>query len=575
VNREDRPADGRAVAALVAAYRLGVEERLHRAETERAAALVREGEQAKRRRLFFRLGGAIAAVLVLGIAGTSVGYVQASNAADAERKAKDDAIEQKTKAENRLILIRGTLNSFLNELPTIGHNLPLSEGVRRELMGHAITLVNSIREQSDLNDTYDFGINALTIRAAFEAAARGDHVTARQKVEAARDGFLRIVQSQPKLLDRARNNLAMAITELGRLAHIEKNYDRAAAYFQEALDMRREIAASPAGDLKPTEIDDAVAQSLMYFGLLESARRRFPEATSKLSEAKALSEKHLAAETDPHAREVALQNLVQVHVGFATVAGLQGKPEGLAQHYEIIIKLLTEELQRAPNSAVLRWSLIQQAYELAHRLIAEKKNAKRTAELLQIVQRQQRWFLDTKELVELQDKVGSIHYELGIVTDWLGNHDAAKKHYRRAEQYWSIMVDDLAESGEPSDSDKMIGRKILRMLAQARCGMVGETERFAAELLRLSESKDRPRDLKRNYSAQAAVGYSFCAVTFPPNSPERTAYFDKAMYAMRKSVEYGYKDWDYLATDADFEPLQGLPEFQMSLKEWREKSAKK
>jgi serine/threonine protein kinase len=45
-----RPADGRAVAALVAAYRAGVEARLKQAETQRAEALVREGEQRKRRR---------------------------------------------------------------------------------------------------------------------------------------------------------------------------------------------------------------------------------------------------------------------------------------------------------------------------------------------------------------------------------------------------------------------------------------------------------------------------------------------------------------------------------------------
>ncbi|HEV3386682.1 MAG TPA: serine/threonine-protein kinase, partial [Gemmata sp.] len=57
--------------------------------------------------------GAVAAVLVLGIAGTTFGMVRASNAAEEERVAKN-------KAENRLKLIRSVINQFTNDLPTIG-----------------------------------------------------------------------------------------------------------------------------------------------------------------------------------------------------------------------------------------------------------------------------------------------------------------------------------------------------------------------------------------------------------------------------------------------------------------------
>jgi hypothetical protein len=114
--REDRPADGRAVAEQVAAYRTGVESRLRQAETERAAALVRVDEQRKRRRQLLVWAGIAAAVLLVGIVGTTIGFFQAQNEAadaelaraaekaraDSEEKAKRDAEDARDQAATRL-----------------------------------------------------------------------------------------------------------------------------------------------------------------------------------------------------------------------------------------------------------------------------------------------------------------------------------------------------------------------------------------------------------------------------------------------------------------------------------------
>jgi tetratricopeptide (TPR) repeat protein len=101
----DRPADGSAVAAAVAELRLVAEERARRAELQKAQAEVREAEQRKRRRAVQVAAGVVAAVLLLGIAGTTAGLLRAERAkgealtaktnaetaADQERKARDDA----------------------------------------------------------------------------------------------------------------------------------------------------------------------------------------------------------------------------------------------------------------------------------------------------------------------------------------------------------------------------------------------------------------------------------------------------------------------------------------------------
>src|SRR5262249_2485264 len=96
----ERPADSRAVAAGVAAYRAGGRARLQQAQTERAEALVREAEQRKRRRTVQVAGGLIALVL---LAGLGVSLWQMVRAIDAEGNAKQerDNKEVALRAETR------------------------------------------------------------------------------------------------------------------------------------------------------------------------------------------------------------------------------------------------------------------------------------------------------------------------------------------------------------------------------------------------------------------------------------------------------------------------------------------
>jgi serine/threonine-protein kinase len=77
--REGRPRDAGAVAATVAGYLAGVEERARQAELERAAGEVRAAEQRKRRRVQFALAATL--LVLLGLVGFGLWW-QASAAAD-------------------------------------------------------------------------------------------------------------------------------------------------------------------------------------------------------------------------------------------------------------------------------------------------------------------------------------------------------------------------------------------------------------------------------------------------------------------------------------------------------------
>ena len=98
-DKADRPKDGEEVATAIAAIRAQAEMRARQAETARATAVAREQEQRKRRRALQWATGAIAAVLLAGIIGTSIGLMRANAATDAERSAKEQTQKRLTQIE--------------------------------------------------------------------------------------------------------------------------------------------------------------------------------------------------------------------------------------------------------------------------------------------------------------------------------------------------------------------------------------------------------------------------------------------------------------------------------------------
>lgn len=117
---DERFATGQAVAEAVAGYRSGVENRLRQAESDRAAAEVRAAEQGQKRRLMQIAGGIIAAVLLIGITGTTLGWFEArkqthlakqetiqkelARQGEAARAAAEKLANEQTKKGNGIIL---------------------------------------------------------------------------------------------------------------------------------------------------------------------------------------------------------------------------------------------------------------------------------------------------------------------------------------------------------------------------------------------------------------------------------------------------------------------------------------
>ena len=106
----DRPADAGEVASLVAALRTAADERAKQAELDRvraegelAKAEAEAREQHKRRRAVQGAAGAVAAVLLLGIAGTTFGLIRADNRRVEAENARGEANAKRAEAEREAL----------------------------------------------------------------------------------------------------------------------------------------------------------------------------------------------------------------------------------------------------------------------------------------------------------------------------------------------------------------------------------------------------------------------------------------------------------------------------------------
>jgi serine/threonine-protein kinase len=170
---EERPEDGAAVAAAVTAHLAGVQERLRRAELERAAAQARAAEERKRRRVQLALAAAV--LLVVAAVGGGAWWVQQERAA--RLRVVESALEKS--AELRQQAHWGEAQAVLEQARAVlGDAGPDDLRRRLDVAETELALVKSLdairqRRATIVEGYRDYRTTAQDYAAAFQEAGLG------------------------------------------------------------------------------------------------------------------------------------------------------------------------------------------------------------------------------------------------------------------------------------------------------------------------------------------------------------------------------------------------------------------
>jgi serine/threonine-protein kinase len=220
----DRPADAGAVAEAVRSYLDGVQDKLRRAEVERAEAQVKAREERKRRRLAVALAAAVL-VCVLGAGGTALWYVR-----DRDAKAADLAARQ-AETERAVGLALGKAEQARDQARAVPRATSRDADAALVLWGQAEAAVG----QAEAALATGVADEALRQRAA---SLRQEATQGREEAEQQRGQLAR----EDKLLgdlDAARMARSTATGSSSSYAASEAAYERALAGY--GLDIRPEM----------------------------------------------------------------------------------------------------------------------------------------------------------------------------------------------------------------------------------------------------------------------------------------------------------------------------------------------
>jgi serine/threonine protein kinase len=568
-NAAQRPADGRAVATLVAAYQAGVEARLRQAETERAEALVREAEQRKRRRTVLVAGGVVAVVLLAGLSASLWQMLRAINAegqairnaqqAQDEADAKDVALkaEQQARAdetkarqqaftalrsmtadvverkfaqgavltEDDRAFLRGIIAQF-DAFAKIKGDDAESRAVRAEGRFRAGRMRSTLGELKEAERDYDQALSILTQLAAdFPARSEFRHELANshgiranllgatgrpQEAERDYDQALSILtQLAADFPSRPefRHDLGMSHHNRGTLLHTMGRLKEAEQHYDQALSIRKQLSAHFPS--RP-EFRHVLSMSHHNRGALLRATGRPQEAETDYDQALSI-EKQLAA--DFPSRPEFRQHLAMCHDSRGNLLSDTGRLKEAEQDYDQALSLRKQLVAEFPNQPDLRNDLAGSCVNLALLHLRQGHSATAKGLLLQ----------------------GRPHHVAALKAS--PRHPTYRQFYRT---HLNVLTTVHAGLLEQEDAVRT---------AEARrdLGWNGPADAYGAacdlsRCIPIVAKHDKLGDTQRKEAAQF--------------------YGDAAMKLLREAVSKGFKDVVHMKKDTDLDPLRTRDDFQ-------------
>ncbi|MFN0050660.1 MAG: protein kinase domain-containing protein [Planctomycetales bacterium] len=265
--QEARPADGREVAACVAAHRADVERRLRDTERQQAASAAQAAEQRKRRRAMAIAGGLLCTVLALGAGISTWQALRAGKAETETRKqlvatelaekrtrelletteeAKREAELARDQARERYLLALSAFDDMVFAIQEKLGSRPGTLEIRKSLLTSAQVGLKKLLAEAERHGNPDQKLVWSYFQMGYIEQLLGHHEAARQQLQAGHDLARRLADAKPDDND-AQRDVGVGLLHLGDACLQLKQFEEAREFFQAKLQIDLRLVAAVPG----------------------------------------------------------------------------------------------------------------------------------------------------------------------------------------------------------------------------------------------------------------------------------------------------------------------------------------
>ncbi len=588
-NVAQRPADGRAVAAEVAAYRAGVEARLKRAETERAEALVRKAGQRKWRRTVQVAGAGIALVLLAGLSASLWQMFRAIEARNDETKARqqafaalrsmtDDVVEKKFSqgtvlTEDDRAFLRGIIEQF-DAFAAIKGDDADSRAVRAEGRLRVGLMRRRLGEFQEAENDYDQALSIYQQLAAdFPSqpefrrnlaksySDRGNLLSDTGRFKAAEQDYEQALSISERLAaefpsrPEFRHHLAadhinrgLLRKKTGRPKEAEQDYDRALSIFKE---LGAEFASRP-------EVRQHLANGHTNRGMLLRDAGRPKEAEQDYNQA--LSIRKQLADDFPSQPDFR-RDVARDHLELGILLYMTGRLNEAEKEFDQAVRILKQLAAEFPSRPEFRGGLAM-SYTRRGALLNDTGRLKEAEQDYgQALSINKQLAADSPNQPDLRNELAATYVNLAALHQVQEDLVAAKQLLLEARPHHLAA---LKASPRNSIYRQFYGINLTN-LTGIYAGLLEQENAVRTAETRRDVGWNPPADayaaacmLSGNIPFQAKHG------NLDPKQRQQAVRFygDAAMKFLRDAVSKGYKDVAKMKKDTDLDPLRQREDFQ-------------
>ncbi len=622
-NAADRPAEGKAVADAVAAYRAGVENRLRKAEADSAEAKVRESEGRRRRRIQRTAALAVIVVLAIGIAGTTIGLVReatqrgiaeenersAVKAAEEERLAKVRESEQRLKAEKARDRTREALDAMTSKVA--GDSLATQKAITEEQKKFLAEVLNYYQEFAGEKADDELSRKRTAVAANkvgfieyrlghWEASATAFRMASDSYASLAID-FPTEPMHRPNLA-RNLNNLGAQLVKIGKSVEAEAEYRKAlaiqeklAAEFPTAPVYRQELALSYNNlgalfdDLKKRV--EAEGEYRLGLGIRKKLAADFPKvpayrqhlAGSHNNLGNLLANRGKRAEAEVEFRmgltvqeklaadfpavPAYRQDLARSHNGLGNLLANLGKRAEAEVEYRQALELQEKLAADFPAVPEYREGLALSHSNLGDLLANLGKRADGEREYRQALAILETLAADFPTVPVYRQYLAKSHTNLGALLGGVGKRSEAEAETRKALAICAALATDFPTV--PGYRHNLAGSHNNLGVLLNELGKRAEAEVEYGKALALQEKLAADFPAEPEYREGLALShYNFAclyAMASGKGADKKQEFADRAMEMLHKAVKAGYTDAAEMAKDKDLDPLRDRADFKQLL----------